>query len=114
MQRQSDVCESVCEAGFLVHGCRRCRDCHLCVCAQCVCACVSLVEASSATISISLTDVGVDLQCSRCWRICAAVHNLLMREFQAMEAERDNFGSSGAWSKSHLRLLKEVVNCTWE
>ena len=40
MQRESDVCESVCEAGVLVHGGRRCRACHLCVCAQreCVCA----------------------------------------------------------------------------
>ena len=34
MQRESDVCESVCEAGVFVHGGRRCRACHLCVCAQ--------------------------------------------------------------------------------
>ena len=34
MQRESDVCESVCEAGVLVHGGRRCRACHLCVCAH--------------------------------------------------------------------------------
>ena len=43
MQRESDVCESVCEAGVLVHGCRRCRccrACHLCGCALCVCVCV--------------------------------------------------------------------------
>ena len=33
MQRESDVCESVCEAGVLVHAGRRCRACHLCVCA---------------------------------------------------------------------------------
>ncbi len=39
MQREIDVCESVCEAGVLVHGSRRCRACHLCVCAQCVCVC---------------------------------------------------------------------------
>jgi hypothetical protein len=38
MQRESDVFESVCEAGVPVHGCRRCRACHLCVCAVCVCA----------------------------------------------------------------------------
>ena len=36
MQRESDVRESVCEAGVLVHGGRRCRACHLCVSAQCV------------------------------------------------------------------------------
>ena len=40
MQRESDVCESVCEAGVLVHGGCRCRACHLCVCAQSVCVCV--------------------------------------------------------------------------
>jgi len=51
MQRESDVCESVCEAGVLVQGCRRCHACYLCVCALCVCVFVSLVEASSATIS---------------------------------------------------------------
>ena len=32
MQRESDVCESVCEADVLVHGRRRCRACYLCVC----------------------------------------------------------------------------------
>jgi hypothetical protein len=36
MQRESDVCESVCEAGVLVHGSRRCRTCYVCVCAQSV------------------------------------------------------------------------------
>ena len=30
MQRESDVCESVCEADVLVHGCRRCRASYLC------------------------------------------------------------------------------------
>ena len=40
MQRESDVCESVCEAGVLVHGGRRCHACHLRVCASvCVCVC---------------------------------------------------------------------------
>jgi hypothetical protein len=51
MQRESDVCESVCEAGVLVHGSRRCHACYLCLCAQCVCLFESLVETSSATIS---------------------------------------------------------------
>ena len=36
IQRENDVCQSVCEAGVLVHGGRRCRACHLCVSAQCV------------------------------------------------------------------------------
>jgi hypothetical protein len=38
MQREGDVCESVCETGVFVHGGCRCRACHLCVYAQCVCA----------------------------------------------------------------------------
>jgi len=37
MQRESDVCKSVCEADALVHGCRRCRACYVCVRAQYVC-----------------------------------------------------------------------------
>ena len=44
MQCESDVCESVCEAGVLVHGGRRCRACHLCVRALRVSVCVSLAE----------------------------------------------------------------------
>jgi len=39
MQRESNVCESVCEAGVLVHDCCLCRTCHLCACAKTVCAC---------------------------------------------------------------------------
>ena len=53
MQRESNVCESVCEARVLVvtlvHGCcRSCRACYLCVCAQCVCVCACVCARAHA------------------------------------------------------------------
>ena len=57
MQRECDVCESVCEAGVLVHGVMAYATAARVICASvrsvcvCVCVCVLLAEASRATIS---------------------------------------------------------------
>jgi hypothetical protein len=34
MLRESDVCESACEAAVLLHGCRRCCACNLSPCGK--------------------------------------------------------------------------------
>ena len=61
MQRESDVCESVCEAGVLVHGGRRCRACHLCMCAQRVCVCARTHTTISMVFEQSARDIVVML-----------------------------------------------------